>query len=179
MTNQKGNVVVLVILVIGAILSLSTAIFVFVKTREIPAAQETNTMPTVTPFAFVPAGGTQNTQAPVATSSAVVTIQKENELSSAIKNSLQSRVINPFLEYYKDQNGADFVKSLTISVNTQKSATEFPYKADYVFDKNVTGGFLITVTGNTVNWWKPECLNSCSFSDSFKSKYPEIVSTTK
>lgn len=177
MGNQKGNVILLVLLTIVAIVSLSTAIFVFVKQREVTNTPEATAVPTVTPFTFTPPS--QTPVAVSATSSATVKIEKENELSTAIKTSITARIVNPFLAYYKDQSGADYVKSLTISVNTGKTAAEFPYKAEYVFDKNVTGGFLITVTGTSVNWWTPECLNGCNFSDSFKSKYPEIVAATK
>jgi hypothetical protein len=181
MRSQKGNIVILVVLVILAIGSVSAAIFSFIQSRA-QTDKQVEVIPEVTPFGFSPDSSATSLPTPaqaVAQSTAKVTFENDAVFSTAVKADITSKVINPFLDYYTEQNNAGYVKELSITKNTQKSSTEFPYMASYVFENNVKGGFLITSSAKGVGWWSPECLNSCSFSPSFASKYPEIVMQTK
>lgn len=110
----------------------------------------------------------------VAVSNATVIFESEASFSAGEKDHIKSKIIDPFLMYYADQYGADHVKTLTISVNDQPSKTEFPYLAKYIFEDGVNGGFVISKTQGNIDWWIPECMGPCPFSDNFRNKYPEI-----
>lgn len=181
MRSQKGNIVILVVLVILAIGSVSAAIFSFIQSRA-QTSEQTKIVPEVTPFGYTNDNGPSAvvaTPQAVAQSSAKVTFENDAVFSTAVKTDITAKVINPFLDYYTEQNNAGYIKELSIIKNTQKSSAAFPYTASYVFENNVTGGFLISATAKGVSWWSPECLKSCNFSASFTSKYPEVVMQTK
>ncbi len=179
MKSQKGNVIVLVILVAIAVVSISAAIFFYLQSK--PTQQTPTPTPVVTPFAFVPTETTPKVdsgeQAMVST--AVITFETDAIFSTQVKTDITSKIINPFLDYYSDQYNAGYVKTLTISKNSQKGSESYPYKASYEFEQNVTGGFLIGSGAKGVTWWTPECLNGCNFSAAFTSKYPEVVKLTQ
>jgi len=88
---------------------------------------------------------------------------------------IRARVVNPFILYYQDQ--PDTPRLVSITIELVPDVPGYPYKAEAIFETGITNGFLIGVQGGLVDWWLPECMNSCGFSDSFRAAYPEIVGT--
>ncbi|HLB51551.1 hypothetical protein A3F07_01455 [candidate division WWE3 bacterium RIFCSPHIGHO2_12_FULL_38_15] len=87
------------------------------------------------------------------------------------KSDLNNKLIEPFLDFQKDSN------ILTLTLEIEKSSLEdagYKYKISYINKGGSNGGMLFGLN-SPLEWWLPDCLNGCIFSDSFKEKYPEIV----
>lgn len=187
LNNCKMNILMKHILITLVILGLIATVIVlsvslFLKkspTEEKPPEQSgyAYNAPTSTPTPFPVTANTPNpTQAPTVAS---VVFFDGTTFTDAEKVILNSKISEPFLDYYRDQYNAGYVNKLTFKKNTQANKVDFPYLADYEMDGGVTGGFVVSKKGNSVDWWYPECLNGCNFSQSFAQKYPEIVAKTK
>lgn len=105
----------------------------------------------------------------------VVIIEAELTLPKGDKEGLRKKVIEPYIDYFKDAHKDDFLVSFKVSVNTGSSNSQYPYKADSISKNGVNEGFLISKTAGSIDWWYPECLAKCEFSDTFRARYPEIV----
>jgi hypothetical protein len=89
-------------------------------------------------------------------------------------NQLQTRVIEPFIHYYRDLS--EHPALLTLTLQKESGISGYPYSAQAVFETGINAGWLISASGGgTVDWWLPECMLACTFSDSFQAAYPEIV----
>ena len=86
---------------------------------------------------------------------------------------IRSRVVNPFIHYYRDLEGHPPLVSFT--VEKISGVGGYPDSANAIFETGTNAGFLISASGGVVDWWLPECMVACSFSDSFRAAYPEIV----
>lgn len=109
------------------------------------------------------------------TAKGIAVIESENTLPPLDVAELYSRVINPFVDYHKDEQSGQPLASLKISQNTNVSKDVYPYKAEAVFSNGANEGFLISKSNGHIGWWLPECLNGCHLSENFKAKYPEIA----
>lgn len=109
------------------------------------------------------------TAAPSATP--VVIFKSEGSIPASDKSQLQARVISPFIDYSADTRSEAKLVSMTVTPKADLST----YTVDYIFSDNVNGGFVIEKTDGQIAWWLPECLGTCPFSASFKTKYPEII----
>lgn len=105
---------------------------------------------------------------------AVVVIEAEGAYPVQDVNELRARVINPYLDYNNDTRPGEVV-SLTISQNLQPSKNTYPYLANAVFSNGGHEGFLISKSSGHIDFWHPECMGECIFTESFVAKYPEIV----
>lgn len=102
-----------------------------------------------------------------------ITFDPDKEISSDDKDALQSRVIDPFLEYYRTLANSGQVTSITIK---KASAGSYPYSFEAKFNTGVQNNFVVSRSDDgSIDWWLPECLIQCPFTDEFKTKFPEIV----
>lgn len=85
---------------------------------------------------------------------------------------LQVKVVEPFILYHRDIPGP---RLLTLRLEIQEGVDGYPYKAEAIFEEGITSGWLVAVSGGNVDWWLPECMVACTFSDTFRAAYPEIV----
>lgn len=104
----------------------------------------------------------------------VVTYEAAGSIPEADKQQLQQRVVNPFVDYYLEHADENELVSLTISPNTQASKVQSPYLGQAVFKNGGNSGFVIDKTNGQIQWWSVDCM-ICTFSDSYKQKYPEVV----
>ncbi len=103
----------------------------------------------------------------------VVVFEASGSFTGSEKNLITQRVVDPFIDYYQDiEDYADIV-SITIS---RSDTPGFLYSVDAIFANGGTTGFLVSSTGGDIDWWLPDCMGECPFTQSFKDKYPEIVS---
>ncbi len=103
----------------------------------------------------------------------VVVFDPSGLFSPSLKEQMQQRIINPYLDY--SDNGQNTV-SITIAVNNIASTKDkYPYTMQAIGENGATFGMAISLTNGNVNYWTPECMGPCNFSESFKAKYPEIV----
>ena len=110
---------------------------------------------------------------PVPTS--VVVFEASGSITSVDKAQLMERVVEPFVDYYNEQEQERHLVSLSISKNTGASVDLYPYQAKAIFNDGVNSGFLIPVKEGSIDWWQPECMQ-CVFSPKFSAKYPDIGS---
>ena len=89
------------------------------------------------------------------------------------KDDLYKKIVEPYLDYYEDQEKGSLV-SLTISENPYPSKTTSPYLGTGIFKNGANEGFVIDKKNGEIDFWIPTCM-ICTFSDSFKEKYPDIV----
>jgi hypothetical protein len=116
------------------------------------------------------------TVVPVASSSAspTVTIESQATLSAQDVSELQGRVIDPFMDYYKEARPEDPLLQITIMKNVQNTVA-FPYVLDSLSQEGIKQGSVISRTNGHLDWWFPECQMGCHLSDAYKAKYPEIA----
>lgn len=105
----------------------------------------------------------------------VVVFLAAGSFSADEEAQIRSRVVNPFIHYYRDLAGHPPLVSFTIE--KVSGVAGYPYGATAVFETGINIGFLISASGGAVDWWLPECMVACTFSDSFRAEYPEIVAT--
>jgi hypothetical protein len=105
----------------------------------------------------------------------VIIIDSQANLPPSDVDQLNKKIIEPYIHYFQDTRKDDLLVSMRIGVNTGASASTYPYKAEAISKNGVTEGFLISKTGGQIDWWYPECLMKCEFSQEFSTKYPEIV----
>lgn len=90
-------------------------------------------------------------------------------ISDESKKLLLSRFINPVIDYYTENE----FKLLGIIVFKIQGGDEFDYLIQIKAINNSEGHLYSIKNGE---YWHPDCAGEkCNFSDSFKSKYPEIV----
>ncbi len=126
----------------------------------------------------VPAQGSSGNTPAVAQDFAITSAPKRVAVeykvtpSATDKTQLQARVIDPYFDYNQTPEGVSQVTSFIVD----KGSGEFPYTIDYKLSTGAYGGFVVSRTsGGEIDWWGPECMGECPFTDSFKQKYPEIV----
>jgi len=87
-------------------------------------------------------------------------------------------VINPYVDYEKE-----IQKMNPISIQIEKYTEEeiskqtyarYMYKIDVIMETGHSG-WLEREKGKNIDYWIPECMDECSFSESFKAKYPEVI----
>ncbi|MBI3980457.1 hypothetical protein HY345_00490 [Candidatus Microgenomates bacterium] len=88
-------------------------------------------------------------------------------------NELYKKIVQPYLDYYEDQEKGSLL-TLTISENPYPSKTTSPYLGTGIFKNGANEGFVIDKKNGEIDYWVPSCM-ICTFSESFKTKYPEIV----
>ena len=111
------------------------------------------------------------TPSPTQENSFPIVYEAAGSFSASEKNQIQEKVINPFVDYYKDLDQE--IASITISKSTTAG---YPYALSGIFKSGVNNSFLIKASGGIVDWWYPECMGECPFSEEFKTKYSEIIS---
>ena len=161
---------VIIIVLVGLAV---TGFFVFQNKGVAPVVEPTPTLTeTITPSTSVsPSLSSIITASPTPETSFPIVYEASGSFSASEKNQIQERIINPFVDYYNDLDQE--IASITIS----KSATAgYPYALSGIFKSGVNNSFLIKASGGVVDWWYPECMGECPFSDEFKAKYPEIIS---
>lgn len=176
MKAQGWLISFLAVLVVGA--SFAAGYF-FVKSQKSTTSVLVDEKIIVTPTVGIsPTSEITSTVGPTSTPkaghTAVVVFESPLSGEFADKAAIQTKIVNPFLDYYADENGEGFLVSLSIEKNLQESKTAYPYTANAIFKNGGNSGFTIAKTDGVIPWWAPDCMK-CKFSTSFKAKYPEIV----
>lgn len=103
----------------------------------------------------------------------VVSFQPAGLFTEAEKTEIKNKIINPFYDWSKE--GTEKIDYLTITVEELDAPKSgYSYSANAVARNNAYTGWLFG-ENKQVKWWTPDCMDACTFSDSFKQKYPEVV----
>ena len=89
----------------------------------------------------------------------------------ATKNEITKKIVEPYLDYQKDQKKVLISFEVAENLIPETKAT-YPYTAQGIFIGGAVEGFVF---GKAIDWWLPECLGPCPLSENFKTKYPEIA----
>jgi hypothetical protein len=87
-----------------------------------------------------------------------------------IKNTITSKVLEPYALYASDEG------TNVVAFHVQTAQVEGQYTVTAINSDESYSGFLIG--GDYGFNWVPTCLDQCNFSDEFKAKYPDIVSSS-
>ncbi|MDD3498288.1 MAG: hypothetical protein PHH24_02130 [Candidatus Moranbacteria bacterium] len=95
------------------------------------------------------------------------------------REELTEKVINPFIEFEKESYVENGIISIAVNKYSDSELAEmkdpkYIYKIDVVYHEG-WGGWLEREAGEKIDWWVPDCLDGCEFSDEFKERYPEVV----
>lgn len=168
-----------VVLILVIIALVGVAAYLFGKNQDKEAVQtETVITPGAQVFAPSPAVTQSALLTPAAGSTPVVVIESEGSIPPLDLAEIKTRVINPYLDFSATSQPGSLV-SFKVSPNLLESKVTYPYMADAVFKNGGNEGFLISKNNGHIDWYLPACLNGCNFSESFKAKYPEIVTLTQ
>lgn len=88
----------------------------------------------------------------------------------AEKERLEERLVNPYTFYQSEEGRTLLTFYVTVPVNVGEA-----YTADAIFADGVTEGFLFGTREGEYDYWRPECMGPCPFSDAFRERYPQIV----
>lgn len=84
---------------------------------------------------------------------------------------LEEKLISPLTDYYNEKE----IKLIAIII-TIPTDIGIPYDVNTVSVPGVgSGGFIFGKRELDYDFWKPECMGPCEFSELFKKKYPQIV----
>lgn len=98
----------------------------------------------------------------------VVVYEPSGLFNNKDKEELAKKVIQPYFDYNNEKE----MVFIAIIINKDVSA-KYSYMA---INKN--GGYessVLTKKNDQFDYWVPDCMGPCEFSQSFKDKYPEIV----
>ena len=183
MGTNKGNIATIVLVVIATI-AIAMAAYIIGQNQK-PSTTldnsdisvEISTGPTVENLQLnIEDEGTKASLPPSQPApTSVVVFEASGSIPSVDKAQLMERIVEPFVDYYNEQEQDRHLVSLSISKNTGASVDLYPYQAKAVFSDGVNSGFLIAKKEESIDWWLPECMQ-CVFSPQFSAKYPFVVS---
>ena len=178
----KMMIILLIIIVVAL---LGVVGFLLMQTRSVQEKKRV-VSPTVTVADSLKATENPMPQAttsaisPSAMSNVKTTIVNESSLPAQDVSELKARVINPYIDFNNDLGIETTEITVTKYVpNGSPSSLTYAYSLDYKMKNGGYGGFLISKTNDHIDWYQPECMGGCTFSEAFKSKYPEIVAAYK
>ena len=130
--KQKGNVA-LILAVLLAVGAAFTAGYFFVKSQKSTTTSVSDQKIIVTPtMSISPTSGvvatisTGPTSTPKTGHTAVVVFEPPLGGEFADKAAIQTKIVNPFLDYYADENGEGFLVSLSIAKIYKKVKQPIP-----------------------------------------------------
>jgi len=100
----------------------------------------------------------------------VVTYERAGLLDTTEKSKLKTKLLNPYFDYYNEKEMTYIAVVVTVPENAGEQ-----YSVVAVHKDGGYQGFLFGKRGEDYDYWKPECMEECKYTDKFKEKYPEIV----
>lgn len=170
-----------IILVVVVILLVGISAYLLGQTRgKADSESKKITTQTVVPSGSMPVVTETAVSSPSAVAkSPVVVLESEGSISALDASELRSRVINPFVDYYAEQNSGLTLTSVKVGPNLGASKETYPYVLDGIFSNGGNVGFLIQKTLGHIDWFVPDCMNGCNLLAEYKAKYPEIAKRTQ
>lgn len=89
------------------------------------------------------------------------------------KKKLEEKLVHPFTDYYNEDEVNLVAMRITVPQNIGQ---EYDVVAIFGSEKQYgTQQFGFGAREQEYNYWEPECMGPCDFSEAFKAKYPLIV----
>ncbi len=91
------------------------------------------------------------------------------------KDELMKKVINPYIDYNNEKS----IEVITISLTFPANIEDY-HEFSAIYKNSGSEGFIFRESkgqknARTYDYWKPECLGECEFTDTFKAKHPQTV----
>lgn len=95
------------------------------------------------------------------------------------KQELMEMVVNPFIDFENDSYAQNRIISIAVEKYGDSELAEmqnpkYMYNINAIYEEGY-GGWLERKVGEPIDWWVPDCLDECQFSEEFSAKYPEII----
>ncbi|GBE17204.1 hypothetical protein BMS3Abin15_01041 [bacterium BMS3Abin15] len=100
----------------------------------------------------------------------VVVYERPGLLTPAEKTNLEKKMVNPFFAYYNEEEINYVTMSVEVPINPGEA-----YSVLAIYKNGGSMGFLFGERGGDYDYWEPECMNDCPFSDAFRAQYPQIA----
>ena len=106
----------------------------------------------------------------------VVVFTPDGIFTEEEKKELNDKVINPLVDYTPD-----VYVSIDVEIYSQDKFVNGDSDNKYIITtigkpgKGGTGGFIYGSKSKGIDYWTPDCLDKCEFTDDYKTKYPEVV----
>jgi hypothetical protein len=156
------NILIVIVIVVGSSILGYLAYNKYQATQK-SELQTENTGPTPTPIQY---SSIQN--------QILVEYTPDESFNPMDKMQLATKYAQPISEYYITQP-ENKVSKIQFTENTNDTTGEYPFNAKIIFENGAISEQLIKKTYEEIEYWKPECLNGCNFTEEFKAKYPTIV----
>lgn len=86
------------------------------------------------------------------------------------KAKLEQKFINPYIDYQKEKDMGLVSLHITVPQNIGEQ-----YDVVAIFKEGAIESFLFGKFKQDFDWWKPDCMGGCTFSDAYRTKYPQVV----
>jgi hypothetical protein len=94
------------------------------------------------------------------------------------KEELMEKVINPFVDYEKETQNTNIISIQIKKYSKAEIDNQVYVRYMYGIDAIAETGDIVWLEreeGKAIDYWIPDCMGKCQFSESFKIKYPEVV----
>jgi hypothetical protein len=100
---------------------------------------------------------------------------KPDTFTNQEKEDLLTRVINPYVDYTLESESTTPL-AISIVKNTEgQNATGYMYTIDVIFGNDSYNDWLEREIGTPLRIWTPDCMDTCTFSEQYKIKHPDVV----
>lgn len=95
------------------------------------------------------------------------------------KKDLLEKVLSPYMDYEKDSGVGNRIISILVNKYSdhelsQQTDPKYAYGIDVVYEEGYVG-WVERKIGEPIDWWVPDCMGNCEFSDEYQDSYPEVV----
>ena len=92
------------------------------------------------------------------------------------KEALNMKLVMPFSDFNNEQGTTFLTMNITKYAPTPDHG--YKYEVDNIGAAGIHNAFLFGMS-DPLEWWIPECLDGCEFSETFSNNYPEIIELSK
>lgn len=100
----------------------------------------------------------------------VVTYERAGLGNDALFAEFDQKLVGPLRDWALDNGHTLLTLNIEIPEN---DGEEFIYTA--IYDDGGSEGSIFGSKGEPLDWWVPSCLDQCTFSAEFKTKYPQVI----
>ncbi|MFA5986613.1 MAG: hypothetical protein WC819_04685 [Parcubacteria group bacterium] len=122
-----------------------------------------------------PVAPAENTTIEKISASKPVIVFKPATFTEQEKEDLLTRIINPYIDYALESESTTPL-SISIVKNTEgQNTTGYMYTIDVIFGNDTYSDWLEREVGTPLRTWTPDCMDTCTFSEQYKMKHPNVV----
>lgn len=101
----------------------------------------------------------------------VVVYEREGLLTDEMRQEVEKKIIDPYFDYHN----ADELDFIVMLIEVLPESDNYLYTVKAISKDGIYHGFLHGTRGEALDYYVPECMGACPFSDEYKQKYPHVV----